>query len=80
MVREDKKNESRTFTLTNMSSITYELRRSKTVYLLEPFKTITITWGKDKKSGKLSNPRFRVENMWVAGHKHPYIDIDIDKK
>lgn len=80
MVREDKKNESRTFTLTNMSSITYELRRSKTVYLLEPFKTITITWGKDKKSGKLSSPRFRVDNMWVAGHKHPYIDIDIDKK
>ena len=80
LVMKDKENDSRTFALTNMSSMTYELRRNKTIYLLEPFKTITLTWGKDKKTGKLSNPRFRIDNMWVADHKHPYFDIKIDKK
>ena len=80
LVKVDKKSESRTFALTNMSSIAYELRRGKTVYTLEPFKTTTLTWGKDKKTGKLANPRFRVDNMWIADHKNPYFDIDIDKK
>ena len=80
LVKVDKKKESRTFILTNMSSITYELRRGKTVYTLEPFKTMTLSWGKDKETGKLSKPRFRVDNMWIADHKNPYFDIDIDKK
>ena len=80
LVKNDKKKGERTFSLTNMSSITYKLRRNKTVFVLEPFKTITVTWGKDKKTGKLSHPRFRIDNMWIADHKRPYFDIDIDKK
>jgi hypothetical protein len=80
LIKKDKKNDTRTFSLTNLSSITYELRRGKTVITLEPFKTTTLTWGKDKESGKLSHPRLRVDNMWIADHKHPYFDIEIDKK
>ena len=80
LVNNDKKKGERTFLLTNMSSITYKLRRNKTVFVLEPFKTIAVTWGKDKKTGKLSHPRFRIDNMWIADHKRPYFDIDIDKK
>ena len=80
LVKNDKKKGERTFSLTNMSSITYKLRRNKTVFVLEPFKTITVTWGKDKKTGKFSHPRFRIDNMWIADHKRPYFDIDIDKK
>ena len=80
LIKKDKKNDTRTFSLTNMSSITYELRRGKTVIMLEPFKTTTLTWGKDKESGKLSHPRLRVDNMWIVDHKHPYFDIEIDKK
>ena len=79
LIKVDNKNETRTFTLTNMSSIAYKLRRGKTVYNLEPFKTITLSWGKDKKTGKLADPRLRVDNMWVSGHKRPYFNIDIDK-
>ena len=37
-------------------------------------------WSKDKKSGKLLYPRFRVENMWITDYKHPNIDIKVDKK
>jgi hypothetical protein len=80
LVKVDKKAHSRTYTLTNMSSIPYELRRNKNVHILEPFKTITLTWGKDKKRGKIQKPRFCIDNMWVAGHKHPHFDIEVDKK
>ena len=80
LVKKDKKGESRTFTITNRTSLTYQLRRGRTVYTLEPFRTITMSWGKDKKTGKLSDPRFRVDNMWVTNYEHPYFDIKIDKK
>lgn len=80
LVKVDKKKGERTFTITNMTSMTYKLRRGKTVFVLEPFKTLTLTWGKDKKTGKFSAPRFRIDNMWAPGHKRPYFDIKIDKK
>ena len=80
LVKTDRKSGSRTFTLTNRSSLTYELRRGRTVYTLEPFRTITLTWSKDKESGKLLEPKFCVDNMWITNHTHPNIDIDIDKK
>ena len=80
LVKKDKKGESRTFAITNRTSLTYQLRRGRTVYTLEPFRTITMSWGKDKKTGKLSDPRFRVDNMWVTNYEHPYFDIKIDKK
>ena len=80
LVKEDKKTHNRTYTFTNMSSIPYELRLGRTVHILEPFKTITLPWSKDKKSGKIQKPRFCIDNMWVAGHKHPHFDIKVDKK
>ena len=80
LVKTDRKSGSRTFTFTNRSSLTYELRRGRTVYTLEPFRTITLTWSKDKESGKLLEPKFCVDNMWITNHTHPNIDIDIDKK
>ena len=80
LVKENKKSGSRTYTLTNNTSLTYKLRRGQTIYTLEPFRTITASWSKDKKSGKLLYPRFRVENMWITDYKHPYIDIKVDKK
>ena len=80
LVKENKKSGTRIYTLTNLTSLTYKLRRGQTIYTLEPFRTITASWSKDKKSGKLLYPRFRVENMWVTDYKHPYIDIKVDKK
>lgn len=80
LVKENKKSGTRIYTLTNLTSLTYKLRRGQTIYTLEPFRTITASWSKDKKSGKLLYPRFRVENMWITDYKHPYIDIKVDKK
>ena len=77
---ENKKKESRHYTLTNTTSIAYSLRRGNTIYTLEPFETITVSYGKDKKSGKLLTPKFRVENMWHIDYKHPVIEIKVDKK
>jgi len=79
LVREDKEKNTRTFLLVNQSSITYKLRRGKTVYVLEPFKTLMVSFGKEKKSGKYLLPKFGVNNMWVADYKHPTIEIKIDK-
>ena len=74
------KGDSRTYTFTNLSSYTYRLRKGKNVHVLEPFNTLTISFGKDKKTGKLSVPKFRIENMWCADYQHPNIEIKIDKK
>lgn len=69
----------RTFYLTNNSSITLRLRRGKTIYVLEPFKATTISFGKDKKSGKFVKPNFYVDNMWVKDYKHPKFTLELDK-
>ena len=57
-----------------------EVQNEKTIYNLEPFETITISYTKDKESGKLQTPKFRVENMWHIDYKHPVIEITVDKK
>ena len=80
LVKEDKKKGSHYYTLTNTTSITYHLRRGGTIYLLEPFKTITISYSKNKETGKIGSPKFRVENMWHIDYKHPTIEIKIDKE
>jgi hypothetical protein len=80
LTKENKKKGERTYTFTNISSIPYKLRQGRTVHKLEPFKTVTISFGKDKNSGKLLAPQFRVENMWHIDYKHPTIEIKVDKK
>lgn len=75
----DEKKGTRSFQVTNMSSITYRLRRGKTIYELEPFKSLRFDLGKDKKSGKYLEPKFSVENMYHVDYKHPSIQIELDK-
>ena len=79
VVKIDDKESKRTFMLTNMSSITYRLRRGKTIYVLEPFKPTLVNFGKDKETDKFVLPKFTVENMWHADYKHPVIEIKLDK-
>ena len=79
-VKENSNGDSRTYTFTNYSSYHYRLRMGRSVHLLEPFQTITLSFGKDKKTGKLQDPKFTVDNMWIVDYKHPVIDIEIDKK
>ena len=79
MVKEDKKKGNRTYMLTNMSSITYRLRRGRTVYELEPFKSLQVTIGKNKKTGEYDEPNFRVDNMWHVDFKNPIIKLELDK-
>ena len=80
LTSKDKKGESRTFVFTNLSSFTYKLRQGRTVHELEPFKTITLSFGRDKSSGELLSPQFSVENMWHIDYQHPLINIKVDKK
>ena len=75
----DEKAGKRTFQLTNTTSITYRLRKGKLVYELEPFRSLLITLGKDKESGKYQLPRFTVDNMWHIDYQHPSIELEIDK-
>ena len=79
VVKVNEKDGKRSFLLTNNSSITMRLRRGKTIYKLEPFKPMMISFGKDKKSGKYVNPTFTVDNMWIVDFKHPKMELEIDK-
>jgi hypothetical protein len=79
LLREDKEKGSRTYILTNTTSFTYTFRRGKTMHQLEPFHTLTLSFGKDKKSGKYNSPKVNVQNMWIAGYKHPTIELKNDK-
>ncbi len=79
ITRVDEKKGNRTFQVTNMSSITYRLRRGKLIYELEPFKSLQFSLGKDKKTGKFVEPKFSVENMYHVDYKHPSIVLEIDK-
>ena len=76
---ESKDGESRTYRLTNFSSITYNLKRGKVKYRLEPFKTLLVTLKKDPKTGKLYTAKFTVENMWHIDNKNLVIDFKLDK-
>lgn len=69
----------RTFQLTNTTSIPYRLRRGKLIYELDTFRSVTITLGKNKESGKYINPEFSVTNMWHVDFKHPLVTLEIDK-
>ena len=79
MVGENKKEESRRFTFTNHSSVTYRLRRGKTIYELEPYRTLTCTFGKDEKTKQYRAPKFTVDNMYHVDYKHLVVTFDIDK-
>ena len=79
LMKVNEKKGERTFMYTNMSSITYRLRRGKTIYELEPFKSLIFTLGKNKKTGEYLAPQFTVENMWHMDFKHPVIELEIDK-
>ena len=79
IVKEDKKKGERTYMLTNMSSITYQLRRGKTIYELEPFKSVMVPVGKNKNTGESAQPTFHVENMWHIDFQHPTITLELDK-
>ena len=79
LVKENARPGNRIFVLTNLSSLTYDLRIGKTIYKLEPFKSTTVTLGKNKKTGKYIAPKFVIENMWVADYKHPSIELTLDK-
>ena len=79
VVKEDAKAGKRTYMLTNMSSFTYKLRRGKTIYELEPFKSLQVNFSKDKNSGKYVLPKFTVDNMWIVDYKHPVFEIKLDK-
>ena len=79
VIKVNEEDGKRTFQLVNMSSITYRLRRGKTIHVLEPFKSKLITIGKDKEKKKFLLPKFTADNMWAADYKHPVIEIKIDK-
>ena len=70
----------RTYQLTNTCSVPFLLRRGNTVYKLDPFKSMRVNFGKDKKTGDFRQPKFTVDNMWIAGDVHPQIAIKVDKK
>lgn len=72
-----KKGESHIYTLTNNSSITLRLRRGKTTYILEPFKTTTVSYSKNK-NGEYGKPKFTIENMWHIDYQHPMVELKID--
>ena len=80
MTKVNDKKGTRTFHLTNNSSIALQLRKGRTIYELEPFKSLSVTFGKHKESDKYREPKFIVENMWRVDHKHPVLEIEVDKK
>ena len=79
VVKVDEKKGQRTFQFTNMSSITYRMRRGRMTYVLEPFKSIMVIFGKDKEKKKYTTPKFVIDNMWHSDFKKPAIEIKIDK-
>ena len=80
LAKVNEKKGSRTFHITNNSSIAFHLRKGRTIYELEPFKSLSVNFGKHKESGKYRAPKFTVENMWCVDHKHPVLELDIDKR
>lgn len=80
LMRVDEKTNEHFYMLTNTCSIPMHLRRGGTNYLLQPFKSVMIGFGKNKTEVKACKPVFTVENMWVADYKHPKVEIEVDKK
>ena len=79
LLRVNKKDNEHTYLLTNNTSITLRLRRGKTIYELEPFKPIMVSFGKDKEGVEAAQPLFSVDNMWAADYKHPKVVLEVDK-
>jgi hypothetical protein len=75
----NEKNNEHIYMLTNQTSIPLRLRRGKTIYVLEPFKPIMVSIGKDKADVEAAKPLFAVENMWVEDYEHPKVVLEIDK-
>ena len=73
-----KTGDSHIYNLTNKTSITLRLRRGKSIYILEPFKSMTASYSKNKK-GQYGRPVFTVENMWHIDYKHPVVELELDK-
>ena len=80
VIRVNKENNEHLYMLTNQSSITYRLRRGKTIYELEPFKPVMVSFGKDKEGVEAAKPLFTADNLWIADYKHPKVTIEVDKK
>lgn len=78
IVMENKEKEIRKFQITNHSSIPYTLRRGKKTYLVAPFKSIYVDFGKEKNSKRYAAPKFTVDNMWHVDYKHPVVTLEID--
>ena len=79
IVMENAEKGTRKFQITNHSSIPYTLRRGKKIYIVEPFRSIYVNFGKDEKGKKYLAPTFTVDNMWHVDYKHPAIELEIDK-
>ena len=79
MMQESKDADSRTYLLTNHSSITYRLRMGKVVYALEPFRSLQVKCTRNKENGKFEAPKFSVDNMWHIDYQNLVIEFDIDK-
>lgn len=71
--------DKRTFCLTNNSSIEFLLRRNGTTIILEPFKSIMVSFGRDKTTGEFAAPVYTVDNMWHIDYQRPKIELEIDK-
>ena len=73
LISEDSKKDSRTYSITNNSSVPFILRRGGSVSDLKPFSTLTFTFSR----GEL--PTFVVDNMWHTDEQHPTIEITLDR-
>lgn len=73
LISEDSKKDSRTYSITNNSSVLFILRRGGSVSDLKPFSTLTFTFSR----GEL--PTFVVDNMWHTDEQHPTVEITLDR-
>jgi hypothetical protein len=73
LISEDSKKDSRTYSITNNSSVPFILRRGGSVSDLKPFSTLTFTFSR----GEL--PTFVVDNMWHTDEQHPTVEITLDR-
>ena len=66
---------NRTCQLTNSCSVPLILRRNQSVYTLNPFQSIRLTVANTEGE----DPKFVVDNMWIADDQHPELTLKIDK-
>ena len=73
LISEDSKKDSRTYSITNNSSVPFILRRGGSVSDLKPFSTLIFAFSR----GEL--PTFVVDNMWHTDEQHPTVEITLDR-